>query len=312
MKKAKIVVLLIILAISVGIVIVLLSMWLTGKKRKPIRVLPTSSQYYTTNMTTKSKETGTLVTLPVTSEVTTMPATTTSLMTVTMPATLPVTDISLETQMPADPGHTVYLTFDDGPSGLTEKLLDILDRYNVKATFFVTNQFPDYRNMIAEESRRGHTVGIHSFCHDFRTIYSSVDSFKLDLTSMNNVIYEMTGKVPSIVRFGGGSSNTVSKVYKPGIMTELVSLMPKWGYRYFDWNVYGGDAGETTDTNVVADTIIKGIKANTNFPSFVLQHDYAEFTVDAVEKIIQWGIENGYTFLPITDKTPDCHHSVFN
>ena len=204
----------------------------------------------------------------------------------------------------------VYLTFDDGPGPYTEKLLDILDRYNVKATFFVTNGKPDYQNLIAQEAQRGHTVAIHSASHDYAKIYQSVDAYFADFDEMNSIITAQTGKAADLVRFPGGSSNTISKKYCYGIMSQLVCAVEERGFRYCDWNVSSGDAGGTTSTSQVAANVIAGIKGNN--VSVVLQHDIKNFSVDAVEQIIQWGLSEGYTFLPIISTTPMSHHGVNN
>ena len=202
------------------------------------------------------------------------------------------------------------LTFDDGPGPYTEKLLDILDRYNVKATFFVTNGKPDYQNLIAQEAQRGHTVAIHSASHDYAKIYQSVDAYFADFDEMNSIITAQTGKAADLVRFPGGSSNTISKKYCYGIMSQLVCAVEERGFRYCDWNVSSGDAGGTTSTSQVVANVIAGIKGNN--VSVVLQHDIKNFSVDAVEQIIQWGLSEGYTFLPITSTTPMSHHGINN
>ena len=210
-----------------------------------------------------------------------------------------------------NPGDkVVYLTFDDGPGPYTDKLLDILDRYNVKVTFFVTNGKPDYQNLIAKEAQRGHTVAIHSASHDYARIYQSIDAYFDDLNEMNDIIIAQTGKSADIVRFPGGSSNTISRRYCRGIMSQLVCAVQEHGFRYCDWNVSSGDAGATTSTSQVVNNVIDGIKSNN--VSIVLQHDIKNFSVDAVEQIIEWGLSEGYTFLPITSTTPMSHHGVNN
>ena len=210
-----------------------------------------------------------------------------------------------------DPGDKiVYLTFDDGPGAYTEKLLDILDKYNVKVTFFVTNQFPAYQNMIAEEAKRGHTVAIHTYSHDYATIYSSEEGYYADMMKMSDIIEKQTGIRPMLFRFPGGSSNTVSRKYQVGIMSALTKNLTAMGYRYFDWNVSSGDAGETTDKDVVVANVIAGISKHNI--SVVLQHDIKKYSVEAVEEIIVWGLANGYTFLPMDSTTPEVHHGVNN
>lgn len=210
-----------------------------------------------------------------------------------------------------NPGNkVVYLTFDDRPGPYTQELLDVLDRYNVKATFFVTNGKPDYQNLIAEEASRGHTVAIHSASHDYSRIYQSVDAYFDDLNEMNNIIFTQTGKYADIIRFPGGSSNTVSRSYCEGIMSQLVCAVEAKGFRYCDWNVSSGDAGSANTASQVICNVINGIKGRNI--SIVLQHDIKKFSVDAVEEIIQWGLSEGYTFLPITSTTPMSHHGINN
>jgi peptidoglycan/xylan/chitin deacetylase (PgdA/CDA1 family) len=209
-----------------------------------------------------------------------------------------------------EPGDKiVYLTFDDGPGAYTQELLDVLEEYNVKATFFVTNSNPQYQDMIAKEAAAGHTVGIHSYSHNYNTVYVSEDAYFADLDQMEEIVEAETGCKTSLIRFPGGSSNTVSS-YNPGIMTALTEDVEDMGYQYFDWNVSSGDAGETTDTETVAQNVISGMQQHK--VSVVLQHDIKSFSVDAVEEILAWGIENGYTFLPLTESSPTAHHGVNN
>lgn len=210
-----------------------------------------------------------------------------------------------------NPGNKViYLTFDDGPGPYTDKLLSILDEYNVKATFFVTNTHPDYQSLIAKEASKGHTVAIHSATHDYAKIYRSVDAYFDDFNTMNNIIIAQTGKSAQIVRFPGGSSNTISRKYCSGIMSQLVCGVAEKGFLYCDWNVSSGDAGGTTSTSQVVQNVTSGVKNNN--VSIVLQHDIKDFSVNAVEEIIQWGLSEGYTFLPLTTSSPMSHHGVNN
>ena len=213
-------------------------------------------------------------------------------------------------QPPENPGDkVVYLTFDDGPGPYTQQLLDVLAKYNVKATFFVTNSNSKYQDMIAKEYAAGHAIGIHTYCHDYNKIYASEDAYFEDLEAMQEVIVAQTGESTSIIRFPGGSSNTVSNI-TPGLMTTLTQEVQNRGYQYFDWNVSSGDAGETTDTQQVVDNVISGIQKHN--VSVVLQHDIKQFSVNAVEQIIQWGLDNGYTFLPLNYNSPPAHHHINN
>lgn len=205
-------------------------------------------------------------------------------------------------------GKIVYLTFDDGPGDDTAKLLDILAKYNVKATFFTVGS--SHTDLLKAEADAGHTVAIHSATHSYSTIYASEDAYFNDLRKQQDTIEKATGIKTTLVRFPGGSSNTVSKNYCQGIMTKLTKDLTDMGYQYFDWNVMSGDAGETTDTSVVFQNVISGIQNHD--VSIVLQHDIKGFSVNAVEQIIQWGLSHGYTFLPLTSESPTAHHGVNN
>ena len=196
----------------------------------------------------------------------------------------------------------VYLTFDDGPSRFTAPLLDLLDKYGVKATFFVTNQYSAYQNMIAETAKRGHTIALHTYSHNYASIYSSEEAYYNDLAAMNDIVVAQTGVAPSIVRFPGGTNNTVSRRYCSGIMSTLAETLSYHGYLYCDWNVSSADAGGATTASQVAANVIAGIQKHS--VSNVLQHDIKGFSVDAVDEIIFWGLEHGYTFLPMDSTSP--------
>jgi len=204
----------------------------------------------------------------------------------------------------------IYLTFDDGPGLYTAKLLDILAKYNVKATFFVTNTNPGYTDLITREANEGHSVGVHSATHVYKQIYASEDAFWADFAIVDDLIYEKTGTRTKLMRFPGGSSNNVSAQYNEGIMTRLTAAAREKGYQYFDWNVGSGDAGQTTDTATIVQNVINGVRGKKT--SVVLQHDIHDFSVDAVEDIILWGLENGYTFLPLDETSYAAHHRLFN
>ena len=202
----------------------------------------------------------------------------------------------------------VYLTYDDGPGQYTDELLDTLAKYDVKVTFFVTNQFKKYIDVIKREGEEGHTVAIHSYTHDFETIYASVDAFFEDIQKMSDVCVEQTGVAPTIFRFPGGSGNSVSRKYCEGVMTDIIGQVADRGYQYVDWNVNSEDAEGVTDPDQIAENIIAGIQKHDI--SYVLQHDIKQGSVKAVEQVIKWGQENGYTFLPLTENSYMYHGST--
>lgn len=212
---------------------------------------------------------------------------------------------------PINPGNkVVYLTFDDGPSKYTARLLQILDKYGVKATFFVTDQFPKYQYMIGETHRQGHTIALHTYKHRYDVLYKSETAYYNDLEAIKNIVVNQTGVTPTIVRFPGGTSNTVSRKYCKGIMSSLVKSISYHGFLYCDWNVSSGDAGGAKTISAISNNVINGIKKKN--VSVVLQHDITSASVEAVEKILFWGIQNGYTFLPMSETTPMVHFKPQN
>ena len=204
---------------------------------------------------------------------------------------------------------TIYLTFDDGPGPYTAKLLDLLKKYNVKATFFVTDQQHDYIELIAREVKEGHSVGVHTKLHNYDDIYASEENYFRDFFAMEEIIRQQTGSYTQLFRFPGGSSNTVSRI-NPGIMTRLTRAMNDMGYQYFDWNVLSGDAGGTKKTKEIIENIKKGCEENK--VAMILQHDIKDYSVAAVEEIIKWGLENGYSFKALTMDSPAMHHTLNN
>ena len=205
-------------------------------------------------------------------------------------------------------GGIIYLTYDDGPSGYTSRLLDVLDQYGVKATFFVVNT--GYGDTMARAANSGHTVAIHSATHNYDKIYSSEEAYFNDLYYMQSIIQSYTGQTSMMLRFPGGSSNSVS-YFNPGIMTRLTQLVQEKGFRYFDWNVDSRDAGGVTNGWAeVAYNVIRG--ASYRGTSVVLMHDSNGMCIRATERIIQWGLANGYTFAALTYNDPGCHHGVTN
>ena len=204
---------------------------------------------------------------------------------------------------------TIYLTFDDGPGQYTEELLNILDNYNIKATFFVTNQFPKYQYLIKEEATRGHTIGVHTYSHLW-SVYSSVDEYMNDFNAMNNIIYNQTGKYAKIFRFPGGSSNTISRRYCLGIMTTLANKMISDGYQYYDWNMDSTDTASKNTVDSIINNVKRSLKGNPYY--IVLMHDIKKNTIQALPTIIEYAKSIGYNFKPITEETPIVHSHIAN
>ncbi len=208
------------------------------------------------------------------------------------------------------PTGTIYLTFDDGPSDHTGRLLDVLKKYNVKATFFVTGRGDD--SYFKREYDEGHTVALHTNSHNYAYVYSNIDNYFYDLQIISDRVKAQTGEEPKLIRFPGGSSNLISTRYdgRTRIMSKLVNEVTARGYAYFDWNVDSNDAGgastaEEVYSNVTSRLIIGG-------DSVVLQHDIKGFSVDAVESIIQYGLEHNYIFKRLEKDSFGAHHGVNN
>ncbi len=205
-------------------------------------------------------------------------------------------------------GKVVYITFDDGPGPYTKDILNILDKYNVKVTFFVTNQFSNYVPLIKDEFEKGHTIAVHTATHNFDKVYQSVDNYLEDFNSMNQIIYQYTGNYTKMFRFPGGSSNTASK-FNPGIVTRIAKKMTDLGYIYYDWNVDSMDTS-TSNSKTIANNVINDIAKHDY--SIVLMHDIKKANIASIDEILSEGILKGYTFLPLTEASPTSHHRINN
>lgn len=205
-------------------------------------------------------------------------------------------------------GKTIYLTFDDGPGSYTESILNVLNEYNVKATFFVTNQFSSYQYMIKKEYESGHSIAVHTYSHNYGKIYENVDSYVNDFNEMNKIIFNETGMYTKMFRFPGGSSNTISRFSK-GVVSEIAKTMTDNGYIYFDWNIDSMDT-KYKDPEKIYESVINEIGKHDY--SIVLMHDIKKANIESVRKIINYGLENGYTFLALNEKSPVVHHHINN
>lgn len=193
---------------------------------------------------------------------------------------------------------TMYLTFDDGPSSNTPLLLSILRSKDVKATFFVVGgDTVKQRQWMRDIVEDGHTLGMHSYTHNYHQIYSSVEAFLDDYYKLFTNIKEATGQTPTIFRFPGGSVNS----YDYPVYREIVAEMLRRGFVFYDWNLSSGDAS----SNYISP---KRITANIldHAPAFsrgiVLFHDAPskDSTVEALAGVIDGLREQGFTFAPLT------------
>ena len=221
-----------------------------------------------------------------------------------------VTVISKE----AAAANKIFLTFDDGPSKtVTTRILDVLKKNNVKATFFILDYGEDKKPILQRMLDEGHTIGIHGYTHDFSKLYASDAAFMENINKLNDKLQKDFGYRTNLIRFPGGSSNTVSRKYSKGIMTRLAKLVPASGYIYYDWNISGNDAvsGVSSKAHIVS-SVREGLRHGRN--NIVLLHDTAAktTTADGLQEIIDYGKTHGYVFEPLTDAIPPAHHRVQN
>ena len=207
---------------------------------------------------------------------------------------------SLENMAKDGDKHRVYLTFDCNPGQNTEAILDVLARYNVKATFFVVGDETGENDAIYQRIvNEGHTLGMNSYSNQYSSIYSSTQSFEEDYTKISNFIYEKTGIESKLYRFPGGSSNRISNVN----MAEFVRILNQKGVVYFDWNVSAGDTAVDYTVDDVISNVTEGIMQYKT--SVVLLHDDDNKTVtaEALEPLINKLKKIHADILPIDENT---------
>ncbi|TYP55499.1 polysaccharide deacetylase family protein [Thermosediminibacter litoriperuensis] len=197
-----------------------------------------------------------------------------------------------------------YLTFDDGPSANTGAILEVLDRYGVKATFFVNGWMKkDYAEMYRKIYEAGHGLGNHTYSHRYELIYSSVENFMADLKKEEDMIYEAVGIRPRIIRFPGGSDNKVSARFGgPEIMKKIVDQLKKEGYIYVDWNASTGDALKPPPSKEQMMNYVRWTTKGKD-PVVLLMHDMdsKKNTVEILPRIIEYLREEGYEFRVIDE-----------
>lgn len=207
---------------------------------------------------------------------------------------------------------TVYLTFDDGPSKNTPKVLEVLKQYGVKATFFVIDG-KGYNKYMKDIVNAGHAIGLHSATHDYKNIYSSESAYFNDLAKISKIVKDQTGVESKIIRFPGGSSNTVSRKYCRGIISTAARRMHNMGYEYFDWNC---DSGDAAGNNVSVSKLVANIKSSNPGSKrvVVLMHDAGNksTTPQALPQIIEYFRSKGYSFGVLTEKVTPVHHKIAN
>lgn len=191
---------------------------------------------------------------------------------------------------------TAYITFDDGPSSTTTKILDILKKRDIKATFFVVTG--DYNapnlDLLKQINDEGHALGIHSHSHIYKEIYDSKESFLKEINDSFNIIYEKTSIKPTVIRFPGGSINK----FNSDIYEDITSEVLNRNFRYYDWNVSFEDAKNDATVDKIYQNVLDGIEKNNENDLVILAHDRANNNnmLEALEKVIDVLESYDYSF----------------
>jgi len=221
---------------------------------------------------------------------------------------------SLETQeaetYPVDPSDTpspkkAYLTFDDGPSGVTPRILDILNKLDIKATFFVIGRTSEADVATLKRIQaEGHSIGLHSYSHRYQQIYHSVSDYLSDFNAIEEWVFSVIGTRPCIFRFPGGSNNATAN---KKIMADIADEMTRRGYRYYDWNVIAhDDQKEVYPAEVLLQNVKKSAEGKLDRDLILLFHDNStrKTTPEVLPQVVAYFREQGYSFDRITPETP--------
>ncbi len=203
-----------------------------------------------------------------------------------------------------DAMHVVYLTFDDGPSAVTDKVLDILREEGVQASFFVIGATTEhgvevYRRILGE----GHSLAMHTYSHDVNKIYASLSGYTQDFLQLERWISENTGTSPRVCRMVGGSNSA----FCPAVLREqILTYLVETGYSCFDWDIDSRDSlGYTVSARQIARNVIQAAREMPEQDLIVLLHDDSLRTTlpDALRDIIAYFKERGYRFETLKEDT---------
>jgi peptidoglycan/xylan/chitin deacetylase (PgdA/CDA1 family) len=194
-----------------------------------------------------------------------------------------------------------YLTFDDGPSRVTAGILDMLAEKGVKATFFVTNENPDYEDTITRIYQEGHAVGIHAYKHEW-SIYNSMAMFRNDFEAIAGLVLEKTGESSRLYRFPGGSNCfAIKKSMKP----QLLAFLASKGCAVFDWNAVSGDDTKTLyPATVLAGRVLRHAEGKDTVIALFHDTPLCKNTAAAAAIVIDRLREQGYRFESLTPDSP--------
>lgn len=192
-----------------------------------------------------------------------------------------------------------YLTFDDGPSSVnTMKILEILDEYDVKATFFVLGSMSEKNpEVLLTIHDKGHSIGNHGYSHNYKKIYDNSDSFFKDIDRGENVLKDILGEEfnTKLLRFPGGSFGK-----KKSPMKELSKQK---GYNVVDWNVVIGDAEKKNPSKeYLINRFMETHKNKKNIIILMHDTDAKNSTVEVLPQIIDILLFEGYTIKTLDEE----------
>lgn len=199
----------------------------------------------------------------------------------------------------------VYLTFDDGPSyKVTNKILDVLKEKGVKATFFVVGYKIEGREETLKRiQNEGHSIGLHSYTHNYKKLYRNEDSFIKEMIDTENEVYRVTGTRPKIIRFPSGS--------KKHLTESLQNKLHEKGYKVYDWNACVSDG---IDYHVSSQRLFKEVvKSSEKWSKVILLMHCDEMngnTCEVLPATVDYFKEKGYEFKAINENTPEYHFRI--
>ena len=200
---------------------------------------------------------------------------------------------------------TAYLTFDDGPSCLTESYLDILKEEGAKATFFLIGQQidGDMAEIIKRDIDEGHEIGVHTYCHEANEIYANEESCLKDIMKIRELLERQFNYEAKLVRFPWGSANSYISTFRNNIINKIHEN----GMEYADWNVSAEDSVGTPTAYSIMSNIRKDYKKY-NDP-VILMHDSScnKQTLETLRDIIRELKDAGYSFATLSEREKPCH-----
>ncbi|WP_017414265.1 polysaccharide deacetylase family protein [Clostridium tunisiense] len=194
---------------------------------------------------------------------------------------------------------TIYLTFDDGPSVLTGEILDILNKFEVKGTFFlIGNQIKGQEEIVKRLHKEGHSIGLHTYTHEYKKIYSSQQRFISEMLTTQKIVDDLTGVKPNIIRFPFGSNKKLSQIF--------LNNLHNHNFKVYDWNLFMSDGINCkTPPYKLYKEATKPVESEG--PVILLMHcDYThKNTCKALPEVIKFYKDKGYEFKVIDETTPE-------